>query len=79
MTVRSFKAITGKGIVGIISKKTISFGNKALMEELNINTDSIQQESDKMRQEAASVMFIVVDNEAVGFKSDSAIAKSFSD
>lgn len=67
LTVRSFKAITGKGIVGIISKKTISFGNKALMEELNINTDSIQQESDIARQEAASVMFIAVDNKIVGF------------
>lgn len=67
LTVRSFKAITGKGIVGIISKKTISFGNKALMEELNINTDSIQQESDIARQEAASVMFIAVNNKIVGF------------
>jgi len=67
LTVKSFKAITGKGIVGIISKKTIALGNKALMEELNISTDSIQQESDIARQESASVMFIAVDNKIVGF------------
>lgn len=65
--VKGFKPITGKGVTGIISDKQISLGNKMLMSDQNISIAALEPKADQFRALGAIVMFIAMDDKAIGF------------
>ena len=65
--VENFKAITGKGIAGTIDNKHVDLGNVALMTDLNIAIDYMQDRANAIRREGATVMFVALQNKAIGF------------
>ena len=64
---KEFESITGKGIKGKIKGKTITIGNKALMDDLNISFESSYKLAENFRKDGQTVMFVSIDNIYAGF------------
>ncbi len=64
--VADFDAITGKGVTGEVSGKTVALGNAAMMEELKLDTKSLQDLADKLRSDGKTAMFVAIDGKLAG-------------
>lgn len=62
----SFHSVTGKGVTGTVNGHSVALGNRALLEELSINTYGLAERAESHRAEGQTVMFIVVDGKAAG-------------
>jgi Cu+-exporting ATPase len=62
----SFDSITGKGVKGIVNGSSVALGNRALLDELGINTYPLAERAESHREEGQTVMFVVVDGKAAG-------------
>jgi P-type Cu+ transporter len=63
---REFRSITGKGVVGSVDGKNVALGNAKLLEELNIKAGELWGQSEELRKEGQTVMFVVVDGAIAG-------------
>ena len=61
-----FDSITGMGVRGRISGQTLALGNKALMIEIGADVASVLDATERLRQQAASVLFLAVDGRLAG-------------
>ena len=61
-----FKSITGKGITGTVKGRDVSFGNAALMQDLGVRPEALDQRADAMRREGHTVMFLACDARLAG-------------
>lgn len=66
VAVDSFESITGKGVRGIITGRSIAIGNRALLDELKIDAGSLYQEAERLRADGQTVMFAILDGRASG-------------
>ncbi len=64
--VSDFESITGKGVTGKVSGKSISLGNQALMEERKINIDPLIQKLDELRSDGQTVMIVSIEGRPAG-------------
>jgi len=66
LKVSNFASVTGKGVKGLINKKEVALGNKALMKDIGINLDQImaeaEAEAEDYRRKGQTVMFVAIDN-----------------
>ncbi len=62
----NFTAITGKGVQGEIDGKTVALGNASLMQQLNVDIDTLSATADQIRSEGATVMYVAINREAAG-------------
>ena len=62
----SFHSVTGKGVTGTVNGRSVALGNRALLEELSINTFGLAERAESHRTEGQTVMFVVVDGKAAG-------------
>ena len=62
----SFDSITGKGVQGKIEGHEVSLGNRALMEELNVNLGKMAALAEKFRADGQTVMFVSLDGQVAG-------------
>lgn len=62
-----FKNISGKGVVCNVVDKQITVGNTNLLEENNISTESFQDIALEKAKEGKSVVFVAVNQKAIGF------------
>jgi Cu+-exporting ATPase len=63
---RDFHSVTGKGVIGSVDGKQVALGNRLLLEELGVAANEIASQSDALRKEGQTVMFLVVDGSVVG-------------
>ena len=64
---REFRSITGKGVVGSVDGKNVALGNAKLLEELNIKAGELWWgQSEELRKEGQTVMYVVVDGAIAG-------------
>ena len=64
---REFRSITGKGVVGSADGKKVALGNAKLLEELNIKAgERWWGQSEELRKEGQTVMYVVVDGAIAG-------------
>ena len=56
-----FESHTGKGVSAAIEGRNVALGNKALMEEMAIDTEPVAQKVAQLQAEAATVMYLAVD------------------
>ena len=64
---REFRSITGKGVVGSVDGKNIALGNAILLEEMNIKAGELWWgQSEELRKEGQTVMYVVVDGAIAG-------------
>jgi Cu+-exporting ATPase len=65
-TVSDFNAIPGYGIEALVEGKQLVLGNLRLMEERKLSLNGLEGESDRLRAEGNTVMFLAVEGQAVG-------------
>ena len=53
-----FRSVPGKGIVARVNGASAAFGNLAMMEEADVNTDVARSKADDLRREGQTVMFL---------------------
>lgn len=62
----NFTAITGKGVSGNVGRSNVALGNAAMMKELGVMVEHLQDLSDAMRDEGKTVMYVSSDNMPAG-------------
>jgi Cu+-exporting ATPase len=62
----SFQSVTGKGVTGVIDGKPVGLGNRALLDELGVDPGELWQQSETMRGNGQTVMFVVIDEMVAG-------------
>lgn len=61
-----FEAVTGKGVRGTVTGRSVALGNVAMMRDLGIDTDTEDAQADELRAEGKTAMFVAVDGELTG-------------
>ncbi|HEX5890998.1 MAG TPA: heavy metal translocating P-type ATPase [Pyrinomonadaceae bacterium] len=64
--VDAFASVTGKGVKGNVDGRSVALGNRALLDELNINAYELATQAEDYRTEGQTVMFVVVDGKPAG-------------
>ena len=62
-----FKSHTGKGVTGIVEGRQVALGNKALLEDIGVDTAPLAAAADDRRAEGQGVMFVAIDGGLAGF------------
>ena len=65
--VESFASITGKGVIGKIEGQTVVLGNRALMDDQQIDLTELAAGAERLRADGQTVMFVAVDDRPAGF------------
>jgi Cu+-exporting ATPase len=65
-TTDDFRSITGKGVVGTVEGVSVALGNRALMEELEVDIAGAAARADEFRREGATVMYVARGSELAG-------------
>jgi P-type Cu+ transporter len=61
-----FHYATGKGLVGRVETHDVALGNRALMDDRNVDLGPLVDQAEKMRAGGQTVMFVAVDGRAAG-------------
>lgn len=64
--VMGFDAPSGKGAIGMVERKRMAIGNAKFMAELNIAVDSLEAQSDALRTDGATTVFVAINGKLVG-------------
>ncbi|MGR3342918.1 MAG: heavy metal translocating P-type ATPase [Paracoccaceae bacterium] len=64
--ITGFEAVTGKGVQGAVGKRKVALGNKAMMVEIGLKTDSADVQADALRSEGKTAMYVAVDGALAG-------------
>ncbi len=62
-----FEAVTGKGVKGTVSGRSVALGNAAMLRDLGIETASLANRADAMRAEGRTIMLVAIDGRPAGF------------
>ena len=68
--VRGFDAPAGKGVIGMVDGKRLALGNAKLLSDLNIDTQGLAQEAERLRGDGATAIFLAVNGKLVGLIAD---------
>ncbi|HEY6012346.1 MAG TPA: heavy metal translocating P-type ATPase, partial [Nitrospirota bacterium] len=61
-----FQSRTGKGVIGKVDGHAVALGNRALLEELRIDSGGMTAKAETMRADGQTVMYVAVDGKAAG-------------
>ncbi|MDZ4741481.1 MAG: heavy metal translocating P-type ATPase [Alphaproteobacteria bacterium] len=64
--VERFESVTGKGVTGTIEGKSAAIGNAKLVASLGLKPDELEPVAEKLRNEGATAMFVVLDGKPAG-------------
>jgi Cu+-exporting ATPase len=64
--VDTFESVTGKGVKGIVDKRSVALGNRALLEEARIDPGELAARAESYRADGQTVMFVIVDDKPAG-------------
>ena len=64
--VDAFASVTGKGVKGNVDGRSVALGNRALLDELNLNAYEVATQAESYRAEGQTVMFVVIDGKPAG-------------
>lgn len=64
--ITGFSATTGKGVEGRANDTAIALGNAAMMADLTVSTDALKAETERLRGEGKTVMFVAIDGRLAG-------------
>jgi Cu+-exporting ATPase len=62
----AFDSLTGKGVTGEVDGHKVSLGNRALLDELEIDAGELATKAESLRADGQTVMFVAVDGKATG-------------
>src|SRR5215213_10644369 len=61
-----FESFTGKGVVGDVDGHRVALGNRALLNELQLDPGAMGTQAETLRSGGQTIMFVVVDNKPAG-------------
>ncbi len=61
-----FTSVSGKGVGGEVGGRRAALGNAAMMTDLGIATESVEERADGLRGEGKTVMFVAVEGQLAG-------------
>ncbi|OQM75692.1 heavy metal translocating P-type ATPase [Manganibacter manganicus] len=61
-----FEAVTGKGVQGKVSGRSVALGNVAMMGDLGVATEAMKPHADELRSDGKTAMFVAVDGKLAG-------------
>jgi Cu+-exporting ATPase len=61
-----FRSLTGRGVIGKVTGRSILLGNIKLLEELSIDPGPLRTRAEELRREGHTVMFVAIDDRAAG-------------
>ena len=61
-----FEALNGKGVRGTVEGHAVAVGNRALLADLGIDAAPFAERAEKLRQDAETAIFVVVDGRMAG-------------
>nr|WP_277346431.1 heavy metal translocating P-type ATPase [Sneathiella chungangensis] len=61
-----FNAVTGKGVEGTVEGRSVALGNRAMMEEKNLDPGDFEKRAADLQQEGKTVMYVARDNAVAG-------------
>lgn len=64
--VTGFAAVTGKGVKGTVSGKSAVLGNRALMEDEDVDPGELATEAEKLQEAGNTVMYLALDGSVAG-------------
>ncbi len=64
-----FASVTGKGVTGTVTGRSVALGNASLLETLGIEPGQLSQQAESGRAEGQTVMFVAIDNKIAGLVS----------
>jgi Cu+-exporting ATPase len=64
--VHEFEAPAGKGVIGVVDQQRIALGNAGYLRDLNIDTDPLASEADRLRGDGATASFVAIDGKPAG-------------
>ncbi len=62
----NFHSVTGKGITGVVNGDDVRVGNTALLADSKIAVADLTAHAEKLRGEAASIIFVAIGNQPAG-------------
>jgi len=65
-SVFEFNSHTGMGVTGTIDKKSVAFGNQALMKNMAVSIDQVISKADSLHKDGQTVMYLAVDYKLAG-------------
>src|SRR3974390_2255989 len=65
-TVRGFDAPAGKGVIGMVEGKRLALGHAKFLAELNIDTQALAQEAERLRTDGATAIFLGINGKLAG-------------
>jgi Cu2+-exporting ATPase len=65
--VDSFEAVPGKGVTGEIDGHRVSLGNTRLMDDTAVDCSSVANDTDKLRADGQTVMYVAIDGKLAGY------------
>ena len=65
-SVTDFDSPTGKGIVGKVENRSIALGNTVFLGELGIETQTLDREANRLRQDGATAIYLAIDGKTAG-------------
>ncbi len=63
---RQFESFTGKGVVGEIDGHAVALGNRALLDQLKIDSGELSLRAEDLRADGQTVMFVAIDGKPAG-------------
>ncbi|MGI9521730.1 MAG: heavy metal translocating P-type ATPase, partial [Hyphomicrobiaceae bacterium] len=64
--VSDFEAVTGKGVKGVVSERSVALGNDKMVDDLGLDGGRLLETANVHRDEGATVMFVIVDGDIAG-------------
>jgi Cu+-exporting ATPase len=64
--VAEFRSITGQGVVGRVDARNVAVGNRALLREVGVATQLLDERAEKLRIEGQTVMYVAIDGKLAG-------------
>lgn len=64
--IENFESVTGKGVTGKIDGEQIALGNRALLDQLEVDAQPLVDRAEEMRREGQTAMFVAIGNKAAG-------------
>ncbi|MBZ9604028.1 heavy metal translocating P-type ATPase [Phyllobacterium chamaecytisi] len=61
-----FEAATGKGVSGTVNARSVTLGNKAMMQDIGVDVSQLVEQADHLRALGKSALFIAIDGRAAG-------------
>lgn len=68
-TIKDFDAPTGKGVTGTADGRPVALGNRALMQDQDVDVEPVLEKAEALRRKGQTVMFLAVDGKLAGLVS----------